>query len=321
MTSKALASNRQCSSGERRMEEELKCPQCSQFYCGPILLPCSHSVCEKCAASIQEPSHQFLPPTEDGLTPGNHENELRDFPDVDKISIISETDSGIVCNSRPSSYIGTPSIGNIYQSVQISQSVYGIRCPVCKKVVYLNENGYKLLPKNKVLETIVEKYCEGKHKPIPLSSSCQMCEHEQSTSESVAKDATVFCEQCEVFYCDACREGWHPLRGPLAKHNLVDPIQGKALQRAKNKGKEAKCSQHVEEHLSMYCLTCRVPVCYTCHQEGGHINHDVQALWSMCKAHKVREWLLSTLVLQVVFVVQHMYHCSVSLFLHTCPCR
>ncbi|KAK3094014.1 hypothetical protein FSP39_022937 [Pinctada imbricata] len=154
------------------MEEELKCPQCSMFYCSPLLLPCSHSICEKCAQDLQETSQHFLPPIEEGITPGQHENEiLRDFPDVDKISILSETDSGVVCNSRPSSYVGTPSIG-------------------------------------------------------------------------------------------------------------------KALQRAKNKGKEAKCSHHVDEHLSMYCLTCRVPVCYTCHQEGGHINHDVQALGAMCKAHK-----------------------------------
>ena len=99
--------------------------------------------------------------------------------------------------------------------------------------------------------------------------------------------ATLLCEQCEVFYCDTCRESCHPARGPLAKHNLVPPMEGKALLRAKNKNKESKCTEHVDENLSMYCVLCKSTVCYVCVQDGRHINHDVQALGAMCKAQKV----------------------------------
>nr|XP_011442473.2 E3 ubiquitin-protein ligase TRIM9 isoform X4 [Crassostrea gigas] len=265
------------------MEGELKCPMCLQFYCNPLLLPCSHSICAVCASKCQEPSQTFLSQLEGGVcssTPG--EGDLKDFPDIDKISILSETDSGVVCNSRPSSYIGTPSIANIYQSVQFSQNPYGIKCPVCKKIILLDENGYKSLSCNKVLESIVEKFSHGKqHKPLTLYVNCQMCDHNE------AKEAVVMCEQCNVFYCQSCKESCHPDRGPLAQHNLLDPIQGRALQRARNKGRELCCLEHEEEQLNMFCITCSMPVCCTCQHEGGHSQHDVQAIGAMCKTQKV----------------------------------
>jgi len=262
------------------MEDELKCPTCSEFFCSPVLLPCSHSLCSGCAEKCQEPSQNFISQYEDPTTPVIGDTDTsKDFTDIDKVSLVSETDSGVVCNSRPNSYVGTTSISNIFQAIQ--GSVYGIKCPVCKKNVFLDETGHNSLPKNKVLEVIVDKYC-GEHKKIKISVKCELCEHEH-----IGKTATVMCEQCEVFYCNECRDKCHPNRGSLTKHNLVDPVQGKALIRVKNKGKEAKCLEHIDEHLSMYCLLCKTPVCYICHQEGLHMNHDVQALGAMSKSHKV----------------------------------
>ncbi|XP_033734829.1 E3 ubiquitin-protein ligase TRIM9-like isoform X1 [Pecten maximus] len=260
-----------------RMEEELKCPRCSGFFCDPLVLPCSHSLCTGCAEKIQEPSQNFISQLEDPTTPVIADSETKDFPDIDKVSLVSETDSGVVCNSRPNSYVGTASISNIFQAVQ--GSVYGIKCPVCKKNVFLDENGHHSLPKNKVLEIIVDKYCGDHNKKVNVFIKCELCDQEN-------KAASIMCEQCEVFYCENCKNRCHPSRGSLAKHNLVDPVQGKAIIRAKNKGKEAKCREHVEEHLSMYCLVCKTPVCYVCHQEGRHVNHEVQALGAMSKSHK-----------------------------------
>jgi tripartite motif-containing protein 9/67 len=36
------------------MEDELKCSYCNDFYCNPVLLPCSHSLCYACALNLQE---------------------------------------------------------------------------------------------------------------------------------------------------------------------------------------------------------------------------------------------------------------------------
>jgi tripartite motif-containing protein 9/67 len=262
------------------MDEELKCPECRNFFSKPVLFPCSHSVCLECAGNMQESSQQFMSQFEDSSLLQIHEilGETDIFKDFDKLSLVSETDSGVVCNSRPSSYI---SIGNILPSVHGSS--YIVKCPICKKPVFLDESGYKNLPKNNILEAIVEKYCNECKQLQNNTSKCQMCEQLES------KEACVMCEQCEIFYCDTCKDICHPSRGPLAKHTLVGPIQGRAILRAKNKASEAKCIEHEEEHLSMYCLFCKLPVCYVCHQEGRHVDHDVQALGVMSKTHKVRK--------------------------------
>ena len=254
------------------MEEELKCPVCRRLYTNPVLMPCSHSLCLTCATSLQTPVQQ--------LQTGGEENngtisEYGDFPDIDKLSLLSETDSGVVVSSRPNSYVGTPSIGSLF--FQLQGNSLGINCPTCKRNIYLDDNGANSLPKNRVLEAVVDKYGENKQ----LTTYCQLCEGGTSTT------ATLMCEQCEVFYCNVCRDGCHPDRGPLAQHNLVPPAEGKALLRAKHKSKESKCAEHADENLSMYCVLCRMTVCYVCVQDGRHINHDVQALGAMCKSQKV----------------------------------
>lgn len=39
------------------MDEELKCPHCRLFLCQPVLLPCGHSYCRKCALQLQRRCH------------------------------------------------------------------------------------------------------------------------------------------------------------------------------------------------------------------------------------------------------------------------
>lgn len=287
-----------------KMEEELKCPVCNRYFCNPILLPCFHSLCTVCAVQIQD----LLPPAGQqhqqsqtqnmaGGSCGNPGNSgildepgagsvvgsEQDLPDIDKLSIVSETDSGVICNSRPNSYIGTPGLSSIF--FQVTQgAIFSLRCPVCKKTIYLDEHGVQSLPKSCVLESMVEKFSRGSGLGQGPSGSsmikkCQLCE------EDHCNDASCMCEQCEIFYCDTCRDRCHPPRGPLAKHHLVDPCQGQILLK-KSKIKESKCHEHVEEQLSMYCMLCKSPVCYLCAQEGRHINHEVQALGLMCKVQK-----------------------------------
>ena len=263
------------------MEDELKCPVCRRLYSNPVFMPCSHALCLACALSIQNAASHFQQSGncdvgEVGHASTSNLSEYVDYPDVDKVSLVSETDSGVVCNSRPNSYVGTPSVGSwLFHS--ILGNTYGICCPTCKKVTLLDEQGANGLPKNRVLENIVDKYGESKQFAI----YCQLCE-----GGSNVNTASEMCEQCEVFYCDSCRENCHPMRGPLAKHNLVQPAEGKALLRAKHRT-ESSCQDHNAEILSMYCLICKATVCYVCVQEGRHINHEVQPLANMCKSQKV----------------------------------
>uniref|UniRef100_A0A8C2TGG3 Tripartite motif containing 9 n=1 Tax=Coturnix japonica TaxID=93934 RepID=A0A8C2TGG3_COTJA len=56
----------------------------------------------------------------------------------------------------------------------------------------------------------------------------------------------VMCAQCDVFYCEPCRMRCHPPRGPLAKHRLVPPAQGRV-------------SRRLSPQHSMYCVQCKSP--------------------------------------------------------------
>ncbi|CAH1791254.1 unnamed protein product [Owenia fusiformis] len=255
-----------------KMEDELKCAVCDSFYTNPILLPCTHSICLGCATNIQVPIHQLPTPSEDS-SPSLAELDLTE---IDKLSLLSETDSGVVCNtnSRPNSYVGTPSIGSIFFN-SIQGTTQGLNCPICKKNIYLDETGVAALPKNRSLENIVEKYSANKE----VSIRCQLCEGSRN-------EASVMCEQCEVFYCSPCREKCHPARGPFLKHSLVPPVKGKTIMHDKNRSRELTCIEHKDEQLSMFCLLCKTSVCYICVQDGRHINHDVQALGAMCKSQK-----------------------------------
>lgn len=293
------------------MEEELKCQVCKQLFTNPVLLPCYHSLCLNCAVSLQHPiqsnqvisGHSHATQTnfhgqsphivvttatvhhqsshhhsDSSISSGNGGSESSGTEDgSDKISILSETDSGVViCNpSRPNSYVVTANMhGLLFPPIQ--STVFSLSCPVCHKLVYFDENGAQNLPKYRVMQSIVDKYVESRN----LGTKCQLCERNP-------KAATVMCEQCEVFYCEKCRENCHPSRGPLAKHCLITPQEGKLQLKIKAGPLEYKCPDHGDT-LGMYCILCKVPVCVGCLQERKHSDHDVQPIHIMSKAQKVR---------------------------------
>ncbi|KAH8333102.1 hypothetical protein KR074_005710 [Drosophila pseudoananassae] len=299
------------------MEDELRCPTCKQLYANPVLLPCFHALCLGCALDIQTPynpgsglpvttngsgasstaGHNGLHgPVNGGAAGGNtagansggpgtrhsshssaastassntgSESVTSDQDQSDKVSIFSEADSGVVCcsnTSRPVSYAGTgmlPGVGNV---VAPPGAAYCLTCPLCRKLVFFDDGGVRNLPTYRAMEAIVDRFCARE------ALRCQMCETDP-------KVASLICEQCEIRYCDACRELCHPARGPLAKHTLVKP-RGAAQQR------ESVCGEH-EEALSQYCLSCKAPACGLCLQEQRHQAHDVQSINVTCKAQK-----------------------------------
>ena len=291
------------------MEEELKCPVCRRLCTNPIVLPCNHSICLACGISLQnqivnannsignnstENVNTVIPVQihTHGSTMGsdidkgcsNGSNTITniqlsgeiDFPDIDKLSLLSETDSGVAVNSRPNSYVGTPNVAGFYFN-NIHTPILSLACPVCKKFVYLDDQGANSLPKNRVLEAIVDKYVESKNIP----TMCQLC------VGTDIKYSTFMCEQCEVFYCDSCLENCHPARGPLAQHSLVTPFDGKAILRNKHKVTESKCSEHTDENLSLYCVLCKMTICCVCSHDGKHFSHETQPLGGSCKLQKV----------------------------------
>jgi tripartite motif-containing protein 9/67 len=113
-----------------------------------------------------------------------------------------------------------------------------------------------------------------------------MCPKRQD-DEDEEKDAVYMCEQCEIYYCDECREAFHPQRGPLLKHTLVAPRIGRDLIKKRNRTKESKCLEHFSESVSLYCLVCKAACCGLCVTDNSaHLNHQIQQINVFCKSQK-----------------------------------
>lgn len=273
------------------MEEELKCPVCGSFYREPIILPCSHNLCQACARNILVQTPEAESP-QSRRASGSAASDY-DYLDLDKMSLYSEADSGY------GSYGGFASA----PTTPCQKSPNGVRvfppaaplpppppsalappppprsacltCPQCHRSLGLDERGLRGFPRNRLLEAVIDRYQQGRAAAL----RCQLC-------EKAPKEAAVMCEQCDVFYCEPCRLRCHPPRGPLAKHRLVPPAQGRVSRRLSPR-KISTCTDHELENHSMYCVQCKSPVCYQCLEEGKHSSHEVKALGAMWKLHKV----------------------------------
>ncbi|CAI4223361.1 unnamed protein product [Auanema sp. JU1783] len=306
------------------MEEELKCSFCRKFFEDPILLNCGHSYCRCCALKVFQPCSSSGPSTSAASprpsTPANHQNGastpslfshiLNSSPlspqcssasdtisvcisdadhESDKLSVLSETDSGVVvCNgrvSRPSSIIG-PSQFRMPSILTPSTNSAHLQCGICQKSTYFtDESAILTAPSNIAMLNVISRYLSShphlapKSKESPAKDpNCQLC-------EGVIRPATTFCEQCDIYYCNECQITLHPSRGPLAKHVLI-AATSRTSSTIQLTSREAYCNVHRSESLSMYCLACKQPVCCLCLQDIRHANHDVQSLAATCKTHK-----------------------------------
>ncbi|KAM7403512.1 hypothetical protein PAMA_004122 [Pampus argenteus] len=244
------------------MEEELKCPVCGSFYREPIILPCSHNICLACARNILVQTPDAESP-QSSRASGSGVSDY-DYLDLDKMSLYSEADSGYgsyggfvsapttPCQKSPNGVrVFPPTVPQPPPQQHLLPQPGSlppiprnscITCPQCHRSLILDDRGLRGFPKNRVLEGVVDRYQQSKAAAL----KCQLC-------EKSPKEATVMCEQCDVFYCDPCRLRCHPPRGPLAKHRLVPPAQGRISRRTSPR-KISTCTEHELENLSMYCV-------------------------------------------------------------------
>jgi tripartite motif-containing protein 9/67 len=169
-------------------------------------------------------------------------------------------------------------------------------CPKCSLMIYMNDLGVDSLSKNTCLENIVERYTEARKltlkcqmcPPASLTVSSENCNNSSRAAGVKEKDAVFMCEQCEIYYCEECKDAFHPMRGPLSKHELVSPKVGRDLVRRKNRSKESKCAEHASENANYYCLLCKCSCCNLCVTEDStHLNHQIQPINGFCKSQKV----------------------------------
>ncbi|KAF8381452.1 madd-2 [Pristionchus pacificus] len=312
------------------MEEELRCSHCRRFFEDPILLACGHSYCRCCALKVSQCPSATRPCTP-GSGSGSGSGHLGSFAlsvagsplspqpssssgasdtaslcdqESDKMSIISESDSGVVVsssrNSRPSSIIGPPlSLSRLPNILTPSTSGLQVGCLVCHKSTYFADESHIVsAPANIAVRNLVQRYSSAQPScstptaspattaPAPPPPRCDFC-----TEEEAAAAASITCTDCSYSYCARCADAMHPARGPFATHRVVaadaaavrrplpPPPSGAAAD-------EARCSTHRADPLTMYCAACKILVCARCLQDQRHTNHDIQALPTTCKTQK-----------------------------------
>ncbi|XP_048452534.1 E3 ubiquitin-protein ligase TRIM9 [Rhincodon typus] len=261
------------------MEEELKCPVCGSFYRDPIILPCSHNVCMPCARTILVQTPEAEPPSPQARARVSASDY--DYLELDKMSVYSEADSGYgsytgIAPATPSQK--SPNGVRVFPPAPLRHS--SLTCPQCHRSALLEERGLRGFARNRLLEAIVGRYQQGRAE----HARCQLC-------ELGSQEAAVHCEQCDVFYCEPCQRRCHPARGALAKHQLIPAGQARAPAPTKKQPlprKLSTCTEHELENHSMYCASCKIPVCYQCLEDGKHSKHELKALGAMWKQHKAQ---------------------------------
>ncbi|XP_012665363.1 tripartite motif-containing protein 67 isoform X2 [Otolemur garnettii] len=289
------------------MEEELKCPVCGSLFREPIILPCSHNVCLPCARTIA------VQTPDGGSAAGGLGGGAGGCGDhADKLSLYSETDSGygsytpslkspngvrvLPMVPAPPGSSAAAARGAACSTLSSSSSS-SITCPQCHRSASLDHRGLRGFQRNRLLEAIVQRYQQGRGaaagaSAAPAVAICQLCDR------TPPEPAATLCEQCDVLYCAACQLKCHPSRGPFAKHRLGAPSGGASCKSPGGAGAGAAgssaarkfptCPEHEMENYSMYCVSCRTPVCYLCLEEGRHGKHEVKPLGAMWKQHKAQ---------------------------------
>ena len=198
----------------------------------------------------------------------------------------------------------------------LPKSVCCVTCPNCDVTMFLDDRGESSLRRNHLLRSIVAQFKAGESfgansdtaKKPPNRKERQRCEMCESRHP-----ATVRCDQCDVSYCSSCLDAYHPDKGPLSTHQLVQVAQQATVKRSSSSrlargqkpnatkrysvavGREQRalttpepgvgCARHEGEVISLHCETCTASICVECQPE--HQGHDVKPIGMQFKVQKV----------------------------------
>ncbi|XP_048383997.1 E3 ubiquitin-protein ligase TRIM36 isoform X3 [Stegostoma tigrinum] len=244
----------------KNIERELICPCCKELFTHPLILPCQHSVCHKCAKELllfrddaaTELDSEFSNPA----TPVSSPRSRRlSSASVERLDRLTRTGSA----AHPG-----------WKRTIHSQGITTFPCPSCKHDIDLGERGLSGLFRNFTLETIVERYRQAARAAVAIM--CNLC-------KPPPQEATKSCMDCKASYCNECFKLHHPWGTPKAQHEYVGPTTN-------FRPKILMCPEHDMEKVTMYCEVCRRPVCHLCKLGGSHANHKVTSMSSAYKALK-----------------------------------
>ena len=153
--------------------------------------------------------------------------------------------------------------------VDLEKGKHVISCPTCRKTAQVPNKGPADLPTAFVINSLVE--IEEQLKKVSVKSkqiSCDNC------SEG---DATSYCKQCAIGFCESCL-GHHNKLKSNAAHQIMDmkDVVTTASQLLPVKEEASmNCTNH-NEPLKVFCETCQELICQSCtiRRHKDH-NYDV----------------------------------------------
>ncbi|MBV98470.1 Tripartite motif-containing protein 46, partial [Eschrichtius robustus] len=173
------------STSMKNMEKELLCPVCQEMYKQPLVLPCTHNVCQACAREVLgqqgyvghggDPSSE---PTSPASTPSTRSPRLsrRTLPKPDRLDRLLKS--------------------------------------ACQGDVELGERGLAGLFRNLTLERVVERYRQSVS--VGGAILCQLC-------KPPPLEATKGCTECRATFCNECFKLFHPWGTQKAQHEPTLP--------------------------------------------------------------------------------------------------
>ncbi|XP_070556894.1 tripartite motif-containing protein 2-like [Ptychodera flava] len=154
-----------------------------------------------------------------------------------------------------------------------------LNCPNCQKSVQLPSNGVAGLDNNFFMNSMLEVVKKRTGKVSDQSDrKCEFCEE---------TEASVFCVDCEQYYCEVCSEKIHKKMKRAAMHEIltVQEYEKGKSKRQSAKGTE-KCKVHPNNEMKYYCDTCRIPICSECtiidHRIPDHSHRYLQEVADEC---------------------------------------
>lgn len=251
------------STSMKNMEKELLCPVCQEMYKQPLVLPCTHNVCQACAREVLgqqgyighggDPSSE---PTSPASTPSTRSPRLsrRTLPKPDRLDRLLKSGFG--------TYPGRKRGALHPQTILFP-------CPACQGDVELGERGLSGLFRNLTLERVVERYRQSVS--VGGAILCQLC-------KPPPLEATKGCTECRATFCNECFKLFHPWGTQKAQHEPTLPTLS-------FRPKGLMCPDHKEE-VTHYCKTCQRLVCQLCRVRRTHSGHKITPVLSAYQALK-----------------------------------
>lgn len=138
------------------------------------------------------------------------------------------------------------------------------KCPLCRTAFTLPDGGAGQLPRNFIVEELVESHTLRKR----AQQKSVDCTHQDCENESAP--STTFCSTCKMFMCEYHTAN-HARFKKFASHKIVSMADfASSLEEhsselpAIRRRSPLQCNEHGSEDLRLFCQTCEKVICRDC---------------------------------------------------------